>query len=168
MANPDTTGNKCGWNDPSLKMVRSNSPNLMDRLSSSRDRKLVRVSSFPTWTCFHAHSIIHNNEWSQQTINHSEQDESVSCEHVLGWDRSSRQRGGQIRKDFQTKEPITLLSLWSSALIRRWGDKNNAFCFTWQPVCNIYQMSGECEQGEEGSESGEGGGGGLQSCWFTV
>lgn len=28
------------------------------------------------------------------------------------------------------------------ALIRRRGDKNNAFCFTWQPVCNIYQMSG--------------------------
>lgn len=30
------------------------------------------------------------------------------------------------------------------ALIRRRGDKNNAFCFTWQLVCNIYQMSGEC------------------------
>lgn len=32
------------------------------------------------------------------------------------------------------------------ALIRRRGDKNNAFCFTWQLVCNIYQMSGECEE----------------------
>jgi len=62
--------------------------------------------------------------------------------------RQQQAAWGTDKKGLQTKEAITVLSLCMSAfpkaLIRRRGDKNNAFCFTWQLVCNIYQMSGEC------------------------
>lgn len=53
----------------------------------------------------------HNNEWSPQTFSHSEQDESVnrtcfSGEHIATRSGSSRQRGGQIRKDSRLKRQL--------------------------------------------------------------
>lgn len=61
-------------------------------------------------TYVHAH---HNNEWSPRTISHSEQDESVNraCfrvrpQHSATQSGSSRQRGGQIRKDSRLKRQL--------------------------------------------------------------
>lgn len=55
----------------------------------------------------------HNNEWSPQTISHSQQDESVNraCfgvrpQHSATQSGSSRQRGGQIRKDSRLKRQL--------------------------------------------------------------
>lgn len=55
----------------------------------------------------------HNNEWSPQTISHSEQDESVNrtCfrvrpQHSATQSGCSRQRGGQIRKGSRLKRQL--------------------------------------------------------------
>lgn len=55
----------------------------------------------------------HNNEWSPHTISHSGQDESVNrtCfrvrpQHSATQSGSSRQRGGQIRKDSRLKRQL--------------------------------------------------------------
>lgn len=54
-----------------------------------------------------------SNEWSPQTISHSEQDESVNrtcfwvrLQHSATQSGSSRQRGGQIRKDSRLKRQL--------------------------------------------------------------
>lgn len=55
----------------------------------------------------------HNNEWSPRTIGHIDQDESVNqtcfgvrLQHSATQSSSSRQRGGQIRKDSRLKRQL--------------------------------------------------------------
>lgn len=103
------------------------SVNIMEHSGSTGNKKQKQKLSQvpkPRWTrreiLSHAHfaySIYvyahHNNEWGPQTISHSKQDESVNrvCFRVRPQDSatqsgSSRQRGGQIRKDSRLKRQL--------------------------------------------------------------
>lgn len=89
---------------------KTKTPNNLPRCPNPDGRRDTFFHTAILHTYVYAH---HNNEWSPQTISHSEQDESVNrtCfrvrpQHSATQSGCSRQRGGQIRKDSRLKRQL--------------------------------------------------------------